>query len=274
VAPWIGEVRPGTHLVFAPDRFLHQLAFAALRDPRHRKWLAEEYLVSTTPSLDFAFGLYRAAQVQDSETATLLVGNPRFDPSETGTLTDLPGASEEIKEIAPLYPGATVLTGFEASKDRVTEALATADIVHYAGHVFSNSHNPWASFLVLGRPAKGITGLLLASDIHQLPFRRRRLVVLSACGSAADGRLRSAGFDPLVSSFLAIGTEAVISGLWTVKDREIIPFSLELHRGLRRGLSVAAALHRAQLQLINRSPTVAPHLWASLQVTGRSGSVP
>jgi CHAT domain-containing protein len=272
VAPWIAEVPPGTRLVFIPDRFLHRLAFAALRDPRRQKWLAEDFVVSTSPSLGFAVGTYRPAGLQVGESATLLIGDPRFDPSETGDLGNLPGAAEEIRKLAPLYPGATALIGAEARKDRILAALAEADIVHYAGHALANPRNPWVSFLALARPAKGGTGLLLARDIHALPHRKRRVVVLSACGSASDGQLRSAGFAPLVSSFLAIGADSVVSSLWSVRDRDVQPLALEFHRGLQRGLSVADALHRARLELIERSPAAPPHLWANLQVTGLAES--
>jgi CHAT domain-containing protein len=268
VAPWIPEVPLGTRLVFAPDRFLHSLAFAALRDPQRRRWLAEDFVVSTTPSLRFAIGAYRAARLQSGGASTLLVGNPWFDPSEAGNLADLPNAAEEIRRIAHLYPGALVLTGANARKDRVLAALAEADIVHYAGHALANPHNPWVTFLPLARPDLGGTGLLLARDIHALPHRSHRVVVLSACGSASNGQLRSAGFAPLVSSFLAVGAESVVVSLWSVEDRDVLPLALGLHRGLRSGLPVAEALHHARLRLIERSPAVSPHLWASLQVTG------
>lgn len=270
VAPWIHELPPGAHLHFVPDRFLHGLAFAALRDPERRRWLSQDFIVSTTPSLRFAVGIDRGDRsLRSGGGSALLVGNPRFDPSETGRLDDLPGAVEEIRRIAPLHPGATVLTDAEAHKDRVLAVLAEADTFHYSGHALSNRHNPWVSFLALARPAEGRTGLLLASDIHSLPHRLRRLAVLSACGSASKGQLRSAGFAPLVSSFLAIGFEDVVASLWSVEDREVLPLALDLHQGLRRGLPVAEALHRARLRLIERSPAVSPHIWASLQVTGR-----
>lgn len=274
VAPWVAEVPPGTRLIFAPDRFLHGLAFAALRDPKRQRWLAEDFVVSTTPSLGFAMGAYRTSRSQDGGVSTFLVGNPRFDPTETGNLVDLPGAAEEIRRIAPLYPGATVLTGSEAKKDRVLMALADADIVHYAGHALANPRTPWSSFLALAKPHKGGTGLLLASDVHALPHQSPRLVVLSACGWASEGQLRSAGFAPFVSAFLAIGAEAVVASLWSVKDREVLPLSLEFHRGLGRGLPVAEALHHARLRLIERSPSLSPHLWASLQVTGLADMQP
>lgn len=268
VGPWIREVAPGTRLVFAPDRSLHGVAFAALRAPDSHHWLAQDFVVSTTPSLRFAVSAEGPArQVRPAGTA-LLVGNPRFDRHETGHLAALEGAATEVRQIASLYEGATVLIGEEARRDRVVAALEEADVVHYAGHALANPRNPWATFLALAPTVRGGSGLLLAREIHGLAHRPRRVVVLSACGSASDGRLRAAGFAPLVSSFLSIGAEAVVASLWSVEDRQVLPLTIALHRGLRAGLPADEALDDARRQLMEKTPPASPHLWASLQVTG------
>ncbi|HLX10304.1 MAG TPA: hypothetical protein VKY89_20825, partial [Thermoanaerobaculia bacterium] len=96
VAPWAGEVPAGTRLVFAPDRFLYRVAFAALRDPARRRWLAQDFVVSTAPSLLFAAGALRPPPTQAGGVgrgSALLVGDPGFDPGETGELPALPGAA-------------------------------------------------------------------------------------------------------------------------------------------------------------------------------------
>jgi CHAT domain-containing protein len=269
VAPWAAGIPLGAQLVFVPDRFLYRLPLAALREPARQRWLAQDFVVSTAPSLRFAAGIGRPPGARGGRPGSILViGDPRFDRAETGELPGLPGAVEEVRRIASLYTGATVLTGAKASRDRVLAALAEADVVHYAGHALVNARDPWVSFLALARPAAGGSGLLLARDIDALPRRERRVVVLSACGSASDGRLRAAGFAPLVSAFLASGAESVVASLWSITDDSVLPLSLELHRGLHRGLAAPEALHLARLRVLETSPESSPRLWASLQVAG------
>lgn len=268
VAPWIDALPADARLVFAPDRFLHQLPFAALRDPATGRWLAEGRNVSSTPGLRFFAGLDRPRSPRDTGRGVLLIGDPAFDPAEAGRLDDLPGAEAEIAEIAALYPGAERLTGAGATRPAVLEALGRAGIVHYAGHGVARPLHPWSSYLPLARPADGASGLLLASEIHGLESGPWRVVVLSACGSSASaGRLRTAGFQAQVNAFLAAGAEAVVASRWPVEDEAIRPFAVELHRGLARGLGAGEALELARRSLlVNNSDD--PHLWASLELTG------
>lgn len=279
VVPWIRDLPPGTRLVFVPDRYLHRLPWAALRDGRTGRWLGFDHIVSTAPSLAFAVaaGESRTAADRAGETApgdgsaggggVLLVGDPRPDPDEAGFLPPLPGAAEEVERIAALYGDSTVLTGREATRAAFVAAFEKADVVHYAGHGLLNPRDPWVSYLPLAPSADGGSGLLLAREIHGLEYRRR-LVVLSACGSGSDGRLRSAGFPALVSAFLNAGADAVVSSLWAVEDRAVLPLSVDLHRGLAAGLPPAEALHEARLRYVESFPEATPHHWASLQTTG------
>ena len=258
-----------THLIFVPDRFLHLVAFGALRDPGSHRWLADDFVVSTSPSLSFANGGHRAAP--PSRSGVLLVGDPSFDAREAGPLGELRGAADEVRQLERVHPGARLLIGPEARKDVVLAALAEADVVHYAGHAFANPRQPWNSFLALARPTDSGTGLLLARELYSPARGPWRVVVLSACGSASDGRLRSAGFAPLVSAFLAAGAESVVSSLWSVDDDAVIPLAVGLHQALAAGLPPPQALDRARRELLDRAPDTPPYMWASLQATGVAG---
>jgi tetratricopeptide (TPR) repeat protein len=270
VVPWIDDLPPGRRLVFAPDRFLHRLAFAALRDPRTGRWLGEEYVVSTTPGLGFLAPADLGSHKPATRRQTLLIGDPTFDRAEAGELPRLPGAVEEVRRLAADDPRAVVLLGEQAKKQVVLSALRGADVVHYAGHGVANPRNPWATFLPLAPPGAGASGLLLAQEVHDLGGGPWRVVVLSACGAPTGGELRSAGFPAMVSAFLAGGADSVVSSLWGVEDRAVQPLVVQLHRGLRDGLSAPEALHRSRLLLLQRTPAPSPHLWASLESTGRA----
>lgn len=67
----------------------------------------------------------------------LLVG----DPTE-----DLPGTRQEIEHLSMLYPGATVLTGREATLERVIGVLGgstTFEVVHFAGHAWYDAQDAY-----------------------------------------------------------------------------------------------------------------------------------
>lgn len=275
VAPWIETVPPDTRLVFAPDRFVHRVPFAALRNPQTGLWLAEERVVSSTPGLLFFTSREPATAGGGGAPQALLVADPAFDATETTALAPLAGARAEAEAIASLYARAQTLVGGAANRRAVLDALKSAQVVHYAGHGVANERAPWASYLPLARPADGSSGLLLASEIYGLPRRSWKVVVLSACGSTASmGRLRTGGFQAFVNAFLAAGAEAVVASRWPVDDQRIRPLAVELHRGLARGLDAPEALHRARLQGLRGPGGVSIDVWASFEVTGRAAGLP
>ena len=179
----------------------------------------------------------------------------------------MPGAAEEVREIAGLDPEAIALIGERATKDAVLAAMARADVIHYAGHGVASLRDPWATFLPLARPAGRGTGFLLAREIHGLAIGPWRVVTLSACGAPSDGELRSAGFPAMVSAFLAAGAETVVASLWSVDDQAVRPLVVEFHRALAEGLPAPEALDRARRRFIASRQDASPHLWASLGAT-------
>ncbi|MEM7482968.1 MAG: CHAT domain-containing protein [Acidobacteriota bacterium] len=271
VAPWIESLPKETRLVFAPDRILHRVPFAALRNPATGRWLAEDRGIASTPGLLFFSGFRPPRGLSHERRGVLLVGDPAFDPAETGSLESLHGAADEVADIARIYPASRRLTGADATRSAVVAALGDADIVHYAGHGVATARNPWNTFFPLARPSAEASGLLLASDVHGLSSGPWKVVVLSACGSTASaGRLRTAGFQAMVNAFLAAGAEAVIASRWPVDDQRIRPFAVEIHRGLAGGQGAAEALESARRKMLRADVPVS--VWASFEVTGRSES--
>jgi tetratricopeptide (TPR) repeat protein len=75
-----------------------------------------------------------------------------------------------------------------------------------------------------------------------------RLVVLSACGSAADG-LGAAGLAPLATDLLKASVPAVLGWSGTVNDGAAIAFAGHFYRELGQGMDVAAAVGLARRAL-------------------------
>jgi tetratricopeptide (TPR) repeat protein len=149
-----------------------------------------------------------------------------------GLVTD--GA--EVPLVAKLYDDATVLSGSDATACRLLSALDGAWLAHIAAHGRFRADSPLFSSLRMH------DGPLTVYDFEQLRRAPYRLV-LSSCDS---GILTPAGADELlglVSSLLPLGTAGIIAGVVPLNDHVVVPLMVNLHRCLRSGQSLAAALY-------------------------------
>lgn len=171
------------------------------------------------------------------------------------TLGDLPYALDESREVLETLrsgpqPWTTEeLKGAEASAEAVREHLASADLLHYAGHGSFSGSGGWDSSLLLAEETRLTLGDLLALD-DRVPA----WVVLSACEtgkSSIQVPIESLG---LAQAFLLAGSRAVIASVRPVKDSDLPAFFPELYREWHRQSDLAVALQRAQLSWRKRYP--------------------
>ena len=143
----------------------------------------------------------------------------------------LPGAVREVEALRALHPDALVLAPPDSSVDRVTAALAGADLVHLACHCVLRADNPAFSALRLG------DGPL---SVHEIDLRglAPRRVVLAACDSAADVAYEGDEMLGFVSALLARGTTALVASVVPVPDLDAVPLMVALHEQLGRGVAV------------------------------------
>ncbi|HEY6229777.1 MAG TPA: CHAT domain-containing protein, partial [Pyrinomonadaceae bacterium] len=105
-------------LCLAPDKFLHQLAFASLVSPAGH-YLLEEHALSYPPSASVLVLATESAQRKNRVNETLLsVGNPDLDYEEHPGLTNLDSAEAEAKSIVSGYAKSSLLLGREATKEK------------------------------------------------------------------------------------------------------------------------------------------------------------
>jgi tetratricopeptide (TPR) repeat protein len=149
-----------------------------------------------------------------------------------GLVTD--GA--EVPLVAGLYDDVTVLSGGDATAARLLSALDGAWLAHIAAHGRYRADSPLFSSLRMH------DGPLTVYDFEQLRRAPYRLV-LSSCDS---GILSPVGADELlglVSSLLPLGTAGIIAGVVPLNDHVVVPLMVNLHRCLRSGQSLAAAMY-------------------------------
>lgn len=245
VDPLKSYLNGAAELVIVPDGSLHLVPWGALRDPNSgRRWV-EDVMLAVAPSLSAITTPLRNRN-DDPSNRVVAVGNPAFDRSVHPELADLPGAESEARAIGALYPASVVLTGGDATPQRVLEEAARASILHIAAHAVPHVTDPELSTIVLA-PGGAVDsdGVLTAREILACDMGRLRLVVLAACRSGDGPLSRIEGPLSVARPFLENGAQAVAVSLWDFPDESGSKLAETLHRGVRNGLSPAAAMQRA-----------------------------
>jgi len=303
IAPVRDQLADAEVLLVARTGSLRALPFAMLRD--QGRWLVEQHPVVSVTDLRSLSGPGRVSEDRVSEdrvsedrvwedrvwedrAATrplltgpdlLLVGNP--DGS-------LPGAEAEVRHIAELLPGATVVIGAAGTEQTLRQRAVGKQALHLATHGLLDPDRPTASRLVLAPSPDDPDGSLSYGEIPGLgPYLdQARLVVLSACESALPleapaGRTSAAeqqgatgGPPPLTSiaglaaQFRRAGVDSIVGSLWKVDDAGTGRLMGELYRQLAAGSDLGHAMQRAQLAMLAEDDWSDPFYWAAFEVFG------
>ncbi len=258
-------------LVVVPDPRLAALPFAALVDGRGR-FLIETSALTVSPSVGYYLHARRRWRSLAAETASaMVVGDPRTDGRVFPGLESLPGAADEARRVARLYPDATLALGEAATRTALVASMGSRAIVHVAAHAMVDDSLPSRSALALAPGNDSGGGSLYAEEIRDLSLPLTRTVVLAVCGSTSSPRPGdTAGRLGLASAFLAADVPTVVATLWPVKDQRTVALVTALHTRLRAGDDPATALRFAQLQQLTSSDGAlrSPATWALFQALG------
>ena len=184
------------------------------------------------------------------------------------------GAHWEAEAILSLSPAgkSQAILGFAASREAVMNSeLSDYKIIHFATHGLINNTEPELSGMVLslfdkqGRPQNGF---LTLSDINNLKLSAD-LVVLSACQTGFGKDLKGEGLIGLTRGFMYAGADNVVASLWKVDDMATADLMARFYRGmLADGLTPAAALREAQIEMWRHKRWRAPYFWAAFTIQG------
>jgi tetratricopeptide (TPR) repeat protein len=184
----------------------------------------------------------------------LAEGRGPLRPPSRAVLVAGPGighGTEELAQLAALYPGATSLVGAQATVAAVSVALGQADLTHVAAHGTFRADNPLFSCLHLG------DGPLTVYDLEELPSVPKH-VVLSACDVGTSAVAPGDELLGLAAALLALGTRSVVASVLPVPDDATRTLMVELHRRLVTGTSPAVALAEAQADMVGPLSAIAP----------------
>jgi tetratricopeptide (TPR) repeat protein len=160
---------------------------------------------------------------------------------------ELPGAAAEVHSLRESHEQPTVLVPPASRVDAVTRALDGAGLVHLACHGHIRADNPTFSSLLLS------DGQLTVHELDQrgvAPYR----MVLAACESGSDVTYEGNEMLGFVSTLIARGTAGLVASVVVVPDWDVVPLMRSLHEGVRRGATLAEALHSARATVGQENP--------------------
>ena len=180
----------------------------------------------------------------DPPSRLLAVGDPLSSEAE------LPFAQREVELIASRFPGGgqLVLTGADATRARVLDALPERSYVHLACHGRYVVEDPLASAVILADPDRLTLRDLLDGTAD---LRGTRLAVLSACQTGiSDFHTAPDEAMGFPAALLQAGVVTVISTLWPVNDlATALLLDTVYHFHLSEHCQPVVALRRAQAWL-------------------------
>lgn len=186
-------------------------------------------------------------------------------------LTNLPGAEQEVMEIANFFDSQPLLNA-AATEQQIKQRLETARVIHFATHGLLEYGKPKDSGVrdvpgaIALAPGQGEDGLLTSAEIGDFTLQAE-LVVLSACDTGR-GDITGDGVIGLSRSLFEAGTPSVIVSLWSVPDAPTAALMTEFYRQWRSGLDKAQALRQAMLATMETHPK--PRDWAAFTLIGEA----
>jgi CHAT domain-containing protein len=264
-----GQLRRDANLFVIPDRWLHVVPFAALRDGA-TKAFSDSGLLGELCAERHAFD--GESQCYSSRFSCYIqsIGLRESKIRRAGFFAH---GSSRGQTRGRGYRG-FVRPPKGCCRDRGDGYCARAngpsfDILHFAGHAVVGRNAPQLSHLVLASDGRS-DGAVFASEIARWHLPRTRLVILSGC-STGDGKLSATeGASSLARAFFAAGAPAVVSSLWSIDDDETADFFIAFHRRIVQGHPVAVALRETQIEWLGDSKAAAHPLssWAGFLLFG------
>ena len=136
IEPISDVLDPDRAITFIPDRVLHGLPFAALKQPGKNRYLIEDFPIVVSPSLTHFLTGGGALPRRDA-----IVG---FGSQNGG-----PAEFKELSSLKNVYPSAKIFTGQQVDRSSFLAALEKSALFHYAGHSATDSGDPLRSSILL-----------------------------------------------------------------------------------------------------------------------------
>jgi len=336
----IRKLLGNTHnVLLSPDSQLNLIPFVALVDENNR-YLVENYSISYLSSGRDLLRLQNHAQSRSqsvivanpdyenpgdpTSVAIITKGEPTqiaasqpvnlsTNPTQTRGVLDsgraenttfdpLTNTAAEATAIAPMLPGAILLTGSQATENAIKQ-LQAPTILHLATHGFffqdlpmvappdfghtilsgtrsttpsvrpNEKENPLLrSGLALAganpRSSGSEDGILTALEAAGLNLSGTKLVVLSACKTGVGDVQNGEGVSGLRRALAIAGAESQLMSLWAVNDYKTNKLMVDYYQRLKNHVGRSEALRQTQLDMLQNPESQHPYYWAAFIPSG------
>ena len=229
-----------TSLLLSLDRGLQGVPFAAL--PVNGGPLLKQMAITVTPSLMLTD--LQARTPTGPRPKTVLAGASHF----ANGLVPLPMVQQELRQVASLYPGSTVLIDTAFNSQSLLNQITSQpiSILHLATHAeFERNRNERA---VIHTSSGQISVQELGRTLRASNDTPLSLLVLNACRTAVGDEDQELGIAGLA---LQAGANSALGNLWLVDDVVSAAFSVQFHRAIQQGFSSDQALRQTQQQFMS-----------------------
>jgi CHAT domain-containing protein len=220
-------------------------------------------------------------RVQNSSSATTQQAVEAANPGLSRSRGDnnvqfdrLKFTRKEAQIIQALVPANSITQSFDFAASRAAATgsnLSQYKIIHFATHGLANSDYPELSGIILSlidEKGNALNGFLRLTDIFNLKLAAD-LVVLSACQTGLGQNIQGEGMVGLTRGFMYAGAKRVVVSLWSVDDEGTAALMSSFYQKmLQKGLTPAAALRAAQLEMWKQEKWNSPYYWAAFTLQG------
>ncbi|WP_204105030.1 MULTISPECIES: tetratricopeptide repeat protein [Spirulina sp. CCY15215] len=194
-------------LILIPHRQLHLL-------PLHK--LFNHRTVTHLPSARIGHYLQKNLSNNNQDRENIPVSSSLLNIEQAN---ELPFAFLEAETLNLFFPNNKTYRGEQVTHANIIEAIANNQgIFHFTGHAYHNINNPLQSALVLANEQEFTLEDIFHNETLQLS--NYFLICLSACETGITSQQNLIDeYVGLVSGFLKMGANYVLSTLWTVEER-------------------------------------------------------
>lgn len=243
-------------LLIVPDGPFRTVPFAVLHD--RKRFLIERYAIGVTP----VASLTDPRPLPPTAIRALLSG---LTEARHG-FAALPAVDAELKAAASLLR-APVYRDAEFSSAALESALSKApiNVLHVASHG-QFSRDPSETFVLTFDGQLRLQQLRQAIGAGKLREEPLELLTLSACQTAAGDERAALG---LAGVALGAGARSALASLWAVNDESTSLLITGFYENFaRKGMTKAASLRQAQIDLARDERFAHPAYWAPFLVIG------
>lgn len=309
-SPVAERLARASHVITVPSGPLLSLPFGlfvtepppkiADRDYTQVAWMARRHALTLTPSVQSFVNLRQTTTPSRANQSLIGFGDfvPHRNPEAILTslhlpescreqsmlianLSELPGTADEIRGVASSIgaPDDAIFLGTAFSEDAVKQAnLADYRIVYFATHGLLPHKlqclpQPALAMSISSHGQAQNDGLLMTEEIIEDLALDADLVVLSACDTGGPGdETGGEALSGLARAFFYAGARSLLVSHWEVPDKPTMRLLTgTFERLTSQDISLAEALQKSQVALIEYRPLSHPLAWAGFTIVGDGG---